>query len=578
MEGGRVLDIGFGPLDTIDFEKYPDGRLSFMSGVLDRLHIPDIIGKAMTSATGRKPDIPYDILAKLMMLNIADKHMPLYRLNEYYEEKDIKGLTGIDIDPEMLYDTRFGKFLSKFYKAGPQGVFSDIAVYALATYGITITALNFDTTTKIMWGEYKNKNGQTGVISITFGHSKANRKDKKQLKVGAATADGVLAHAEVLSGNKDDKTYNFDNLNESDAWIEQFNISKDNFYYIADCALFTEKNVKKANDKDIKIITRVPESTKKAKELIKKAWEKEEEFHTIAIETTQKEDSEYQYQEFTDTYKGYPCKFTVCYSESLREQKEKSLYRAAKKEKTKLNKLTRQYKKEEFHCQKDAQKVVDDLHKKKLKTKYHDVDCHIISEVKRGVGRPKDNIPESEKTYIYKVKIEASKEPVDMDSKIDEAATFVLGSNDQELLGEDMLTGYKTQNSVETKFSQLKSPHFVNSIFLNKPERIVAFVYLLLIILLSLSVVEKVVRRALGEENETIIGPGKVMMKRPSLRAILDIFMNVTVKDICYNGVHHRYLKKPLNASQKKILRYLGLTENIFIKQDLEGFFARTGF
>ena len=57
---------------------------------------------------------------------------------------------------------------------------------------------------------------------------------------------------------------------------------------------------------------------------------------------------------------------------------------------------------------------------------------------------------------------------------------------------------------------QLKSPHFVNSLYLNKPERIEALVYLILIAMMVLSVAERVVRRKMESEGETVIGPGGI--------------------------------------------------------------------
>ncbi len=79
-----------------------------------------------------------------------------------------------------------------------------------------------------------------------------------------------------------------------------------------------------------------------------------------------------------------------------------------------------------------------------------------------------------------------------------------------------------------------------------------------------LSVVERVVRREMEAEQETVIGPGKITMKRPSLRAILGIFRHVPVnREISQSRVTRDHLA-PLTESQQKVLRYLGLTEVVF--------------
>jgi transposase len=142
--------------------------------------------------------------------------------------------------------------------------------------------------------------------------------------------------------------------------------------------------------------------------------------------------------------------------------------------------------------------------------------------------------------------------------------TFVLATNDLRLSGEQILTEYKTQSSVEKKFQQLKSPHFVNSLYLKKPSRIEALVYMLLITMMILSVVERVVRREMKQEEATVIGPGGVKMTQPTLRAILGIFNFVPHNRIIHKKEVVRKLLQPLTDSQLKILRCLGLSPTLF--------------
>jgi transposase len=131
--------------------------------------------------------------------------------------------------------------------------------------------------------------------------------------------------------------------------------------------------------------------------------------------------------------------------------------------------------------------------------------------------------------------------------------------------GEDLLQEYKTQSSVEKKFQQLKSPHFVNSLYLDSVRRIEALTYLILITMMVLSVVENIVRKGLKEDNDKIIGPGKVKMPKPTLRAIVDIFYSVRIRVISTKERIYREFVHPLNDSQKKILKYLSISEDIFI-------------
>src|SRR5665648_1254157 len=87
-----------------------------------------------------------------------------------------------------------------------------------------------------MWGNYETTEGKIGVISIDFGHSKARRPDKKQIKMGIGTANGTIVDAKVLSGNMSDKTYNKENIDDVVKLLDQLQVDKTTFYY---CLLYT---------------------------------------------------------------------------------------------------------------------------------------------------------------------------------------------------------------------------------------------------------------------------------------------------------------------------------------------------
>jgi len=120
----------------------------------------------------------------------------------------------------------------------------------------------------------------------------------------------------------------------------------------------------------------------------------------------------------------------------------------------------------------------------------------------------------------------------------------VLCSTDLEISAKKLLREYKTQDSVEKKFQRLKSPQFVNSLYLESPKRIEAMAYLMMIAVMALSVAEYVVRRRLKADDDFIIGPGKIKMKRPTMMAIYQIFYTVQTMVIhTPSGIHRRYTR-----------------------------------
>lgn len=165
--------------------------------------------------------------------------------------------------------------------------------------------------------------------------------------------------------------------------------------------------------------------------------------------------------------------------------------------------------------------------------------------------------------YYLQVEVKTDEEKIR--KNFEEACTFILCSNNLTLNAEELLKEYKTQIRVEKKFQQLKSPHFVNSLYLDTPDRIEALTYLILISMMILSVAEYVVRREMKAEGEMIIGPGGIKMMQPSLVAILGVFnTGLGVKVISLEGKKYRSLARPLMESHKKILKYLDIPESAF--------------
>lgn len=557
---GRIKELG------LDVRTFFNAKPAFIAGVLDAMGVPEFFDRAIGAKkqTGRPPKISDGTIAKLMLINICDNHHPLYRLQDYFQDKDVQLLAGEHAALDLLHDDRFGDLLDRMFEAGPRAIFCAIATSAFIQYGLSIRSLNYDTTSKVMWGEYASDDGRVGTISITFGHSKDKRGDKNQLKIGLGTADGVIIDAKVLSGNTDDKTYNNDALDDANVLLERHGVDRESFYYVADSAFFTEPNIEKAKAHGIKFITRAPETVGVTNLLIDSAWANPESFRKIQLKNNQGELSDYMVQEFDEVYRQTPCKFAVCYSPNLEKEKQKTMTRHIAKEKAELEKVADQYAKRNFACQPDAEKEIEEFTTKKLpKILYHTVDFEIVQEEKRGRGRPKRNQPDNEKCYVYRLMLTFEFSEADAAQKLKRNATFVLATNDLDLTAEQILTEYKTQSSVEKKFQQLKSPHFVNSLYLKDPGRIEALVYLILIAMMVLSVVERVVRREMQAEDAIVIGPGKIKMKRPTLRAIVDIFGYALVNRYFYEGQVSRSLLEPLSDSQAKILRYLGIPPSI---------------
>jgi len=564
LKVSKLMDMN--DILSIDMEMYYDGKMNFMVGLCEQIKLPEVFNLNLEKSLGRRTDIPYGIMAEMMIVNICDNHRPLSLLNEYYKEKDLEGIFHCPIELSQINDDRFGKFLDAFHEAGPRKIFGELSSQAFVNYGIEVTNINYDTTSKVMWGTYETEDLKEGVISIDFGHSKQKRQDKKQIKMGIGVANGVMVDAKVLSGNKDDKTYNSETLEDVEGVLKRLNIDNEDFHYIADSALFTAGNLKKAESRNIKLITRMPEITSLAKECIREALDRRSEMRDIEIQTSQGKVSKYSVIERDCTYEDTKLKCAICYSVNLENTKERTIGKQVITERDVLKKLSKTYIKTAFACEEDAKKEILRLLKKDLKkVKYHNVNMEILVTEKKKKGRQPKDTSKIEHIMEYFLQIEINTNEEKIQKNFEQACTFILCSNDLTLKAEDLLREYKTQIGVEKKFQQLKSPHFVNSLYLDTPERIEALTYLILISMMILSVAEYVVRREMKAEGSTIVGPSGIKMKQPSLVAILGVFnTGLGVKVITFEGNKYRSLARPISESHRKLLKYLGISERVF--------------
>lgn len=448
-----------------NIETYSDGKLNFMVGLCERINLPNVFNNYLEQPNGRPAEIPYGILAEMMLVNMCDDHHPLYILDEYFLYKDLEGIFHYPVKLSQINDDRFEGFLDSFYKAGPRKIFAELAANAFSIYGITVKNINYDTTSKVMWGQYEAIDGSQDIITIDFGHSKDKREDKKQIKMGIGTAEGIIVDAKVLSGNIDDKTYNNNNLDDVEKTLENLNISKKSFYYIADSALFTEENLKKAANKNIYLITRVPDNTLTVKTFIEEAVDNIESLPSVTLTNAKGDNVVYKICERTGEYRGIKLKYAVCYSHSLEDSKKKTIDKNVLKEQESVEKLIKPYLKRDFACIPDAQKEIDKLSKKDLKKlKYHDVSLNIVPKEKKRRGRPSNDAQSKPQEYIYHINTTISRNEQKIEKEFKSSCMFVLASTDISITAEEILKEYKTQSSVEKSFSSL-SPHSLLMLF-----------------------------------------------------------------------------------------------------------------
>ena len=146
---------------------------------------------------------------------------------------------------------------------------------------------------------------------------------------------------------------------------------------------------------------------------------------------------------------------------------------------------------------------------------------------------------------------------------------FVLATNELETTLLDdatLLEVYKAQNiSVERGFRFLKDPlFFAHSLFLEKPQRIMALLMVMGLSLLVYALAEKWVRSGLVEQDETIPNQVGKPTQNPTLRRIFQMFEGIDVLVIKQNEHIQRTIVN-LNEIHSKIINILGIeVKNVY--------------
>ena len=141
---------------------------------------------------------------------------------------------------------------------------------------------------------------------------------------------------------------------------------------------------------------------------------------------------------------------------------------------------------------------------------------------------------------------------------IDQHSCFILATNelDDTLLSpQELLAGYKGQAQAERGFRFLKDPQFLaSSLYLKKPERIMALLMVMTVCLLVYAALEYRIRQALKEHEATFPDQKGKRIQNPTARWVFHYFV----------GIHLLYLPQQwpivinLTEEHQHLLQLLG--------------------
>jgi transposase len=149
-------------------------------------------------------------------------------------------------------------------------------------------------------------------------------------------------------------------------------------------------------------------------------------------------------------------------------------------------------------------------------------------------GRPRPGMHPAH--VVYQIEGALASSLVARQARLDQHSCFILATNelnDTQLPPQELLAGYKGQVHAERGFRFLKDPQFLaSSLYLKKPERIMALLMVMTVCLLVYAALEYRIRQALHANDATFPNQKGQRVQNPTARWVFHYFVGIHLLSI----------------------------------------------
>ncbi len=493
-------------------------------------------------------------------LGFSNRH--LYLVPQYFANKPVEHLLGRGITADMLNDDCLGRTLDWLYAHDPTKLFAGIARRARQVFGVSTAQVHVDTTSFSVSGEYAAKQAQAvetegtateveadpALIAITYGYSRDHREDLKQWMLALATThDGdIPLFLQPLSGNSSDKA---SLLAAIQAIQEQLQAMEEApGVYVADNGVYSEANMRQLNHAKVKWISRVSETSTLAKQAL-----------VASSETWQtSEDGTMHFDcRSMDLPQGSE-RWVIVRTKASEQRAQATLQRQVKRAQAEWEKTCWHLSNRRFACEADATAALE--REKKGKPAWLDLLSDVVAHAHHeGRGRPRKDASPLAQQWQVVASVTINQDRVEQE--VLRKACWIVGTNilsTTELSDQALAATYKEQGGVERGFRFLKDPLFLaSSVFVKKPERIMALSLIMVLCLLVYRLAEFRLRARLAETAQTIPDQVQKPTARPTMRWVFQCFEGIELLHI-HTHFASRTLVLRLQPAHQLILSLLG--------------------
>jgi transposase len=532
--------------------------LPMVKHFMDGLDLFNLFKKYTPAATGSLADHAESLC--LLAANIICNNKPLYKVQEWLSQYS-DGLTEEPVAASLFNDDRLARALSALFHSDRHSLMTEVAGNAISVHKLLTDEIHNDSTTVTFIGKYDTPDPEA--VKLKHGHNKDFRPDCKQIVFGLnITADGhVPLSYKLFDGNTPDDVTHIPNWNALRALLE-----KEDFIYVADCKLCSQKNLTHISGHGGNFITIVPRDRKEVKCFLKYLKKNEVTWlDAFCLESSRKKNE-------MNVYKTYEAKrtkegFRIIFVHSSSKQKEDEGRRRKSIEKAveKLEELSPKLNAYHLKTQKEIKVAVDGI----CKGVKEFIEVQIVTErkqikVKVSPGRPSLNSAYKNKwEFTYSIQWKLNEQALSEALKSD--GIFPLITN-TDLAADEVLRTYKSQPFLEKRMYTKKTVLEVAPVFLKKEKRIEAMLFMYFVALMIVSLIERKIRMTMAAAHieKLPILPQGMNAKNPTWNNIRYFYRNVHRSQIIRNGVCIQAVAKGLSRLHEQINRLLEIPDSVY--------------
>jgi len=495
-------------------------HLGLVAGMFEELGITEVIDQA-TQQNPAMRIVTAGHAVKAMVLNgLGFLNQQLYLVPHFFQNKPISRLIAPGIQASQLNDDTLGRTLDTLYEAGVTELYSLIAATAATRLGLAPTFTHLDSTSFHVDGRYNSAEApDEQVVHITQGYSRDHRPDLNQvmLELVVEHQAGIPVLMKPLNGNSNDGKAFGQVVSDH---IAQLQTTYSPTYLVADSALYNAENLHKLAETNLKWITRVPATLTEAQEILAQAQP----------ETMASLPDGYRYTVMASHYGGVAQRWVLLYSEHRQPQAQRTVDKQWLKQSDQDVKAFKRLCRTAFACEADAQQALTRFVASLQTTFLHDSTvCPTPHYGKR--GRPGPGAQPAQ--LVYHIAGALASRLTDRRARVDHQSCFILATNELaegQLSSQAVLDGYKGQAQAERGFRFLKDPQFLaSSLYLKKPERIMALLMVMTICLLVYAALEYRIRTALKDKGATFPDQKGRRIQHPTARWVFHYFVGIHI-------------------------------------------------